>query len=65
MSSAKCARTSDIARNIKNGAYISMRKFHNYGSVIEDSIKAQQAEADRRLRLIQERRAKAKEISPK
>jgi hypothetical protein len=65
MSSAKCSRTSDIARNIKNGSYISMRKFHNYGSIVEDSILAQQAEADRRLRLIQERRAKANQIRPK
>jgi hypothetical protein len=65
MSSAKCSRTSDIARNVKDGVYISMRKFHNFGSVVEDSILAQQAEADRRVRLIQERRAKAKQIRPK
>lgn len=48
---------SDIARNIKNGAYVRMSKFANYGSVIEDSIQAQQQEADRRLKEIQAQRA--------
>ena len=55
---AKCARASQIARNVNNGAYVSMRKFANYGSVIEDSIKAQQAEADRRLAILTARKAK-------
>ena len=48
---------SDIARNVKNGAYVRMNKFANYGSVIEDSIQAQQQEADRRLKEIQAQRA--------
>ncbi|MCH1612674.1 MAG: hypothetical protein L7S72_05185 [Flavobacteriales bacterium] len=39
--------------NVKNGHYIRGAKFANYGSVIEDSIIAQQKEADRRLREIQ------------
>ena len=58
MSLAKSARTSQIARNVKSGVYVQMRKFANYGSVIEDSIFAQQAEADRKLRQIQAQRAK-------
>lgn len=57
MSLAKSARASQIARNVKSGVYIQMRKFANYGSIIEDSIFAQQAEADRRLREIQAQRA--------
>jgi hypothetical protein len=35
-------------------------KFANFGSVIEDSLIAQQKEADRRLREIQALRAKQK-----
>jgi|TARA_A100001515_G_C4563768_1_gene207465 hypothetical protein len=58
MSLAKSARASQIARNVKSGVYVQMRKFANYGSVIEDSIFAQQAEADRKLRQIQAQRAK-------
>ena len=44
--SSKCARTSEIARNLKNGVYVKMQKFANYGSIIEDSIFAQQRQAD-------------------
>ncbi len=58
MSLAKSARASQIARNVKSGVYVQMRKFANYGSVIEDSIFAKQAEADRKLRQIQAQRAK-------
>ena len=43
--------------NIKNGVYVRMTKFANYGSVIEDSIIAQQREADRRLKEIQAQRS--------
>ncbi len=58
MNSAKCATSSQIARNVKNGVYISMNRFANYGSVIEDSIFAQQREADRRLKEIQDKKKK-------
>ena len=43
--------------NVKNGVYVRMAKFANYGSVVEDSIQAQQREADRRLKEIQAQRA--------
>ena len=42
--------------SIKSGAYIKQFKFANYGSVVEDSIKAQQMQADRRLKEIQAQR---------
>ena len=57
MSLAKSARASEIARNVKSGTYVQMKKFANYGSVIEDSIFAQQREADLRLKQIQAQRA--------
>ena len=41
---------------VKSGAYIKQFKFANYGSVVEDSIKAQQRQADRRLKEIQAQR---------
>ena len=50
--SAKCARMSEVARNVKNGVYLSMQRFANYGSVVEDSIVAQQREADLKLQKI-------------
>ena len=53
MNLAKCAQATAIMNNVKNGHYIRGAKFANYGSVIEDSIIAQQKEADRRLREIQ------------
>ena len=43
MSLAKSARASQVARNVKNGYYIQMKKFANYG-------------ADRRLAEIQAQR---------
>ena len=55
---AKCARATSIMNNVKNGNYVSMSKFANFGSVVEDSIFAQQREADRRLKQIQAKRAK-------
>ena len=56
MSVAKSARNSTIMTNNKNGVYVRMARFANYGSVIEDSIIAQQKEADRRLAQIQAQR---------
>lgn len=50
--SAKCARMSEVARNVKNGVYLSMQRFANYGSVVEDSIVAQQKQADLKLEKI-------------
>ena len=52
------ARASHIASNIAKGAYIKQFKFANYGSVVEDSIKAQQRQADRRLAEIQAKKVK-------
>ena len=53
MNLAKCAQATAIMNNVKSGHYIRGAKFANYGSVIEDSLIAQQKEADRRLREIQ------------
>lgn len=57
MSNSTSSRSSSIMHNIKNGAYVRMTKFANYGSVVEDSIFSQQREADRRLKEIQAQRA--------
>ena len=51
---------SSIALKISNGAYVNNSSFSDFGSVVTDSIMAQQAEADRRLKQIQERRKKSK-----
>jgi hypothetical protein len=51
-------RKSSIMSRVKSGAYIKQFKFANYGSVVEDSIKAQQRQADRRLLQIQAQRAR-------
>jgi hypothetical protein len=56
MSTAKSTRTSTIMSNIKNGVYVRMSRFANYGSVVEDSIFAQQREADRKLKQLQAQR---------
>lgn len=56
MSRKTSARSSSIMTNVKNGVYVRMQKFANYGSVVEDSIYAQQREADRRLKEIQAQR---------
>tara|TARA_Y100000361_G_scaffold91274_1_gene81325 strand:+ start:2800 stop:2976 length:177 start_codon:yes stop_codon:yes gene_type:complete len=48
------SQNSAIINNVLSGAYVSMRKFANYGSVIEDSIIAQQREFEKKLRAIQE-----------
>jgi len=60
MSIAKNARASQVMTDISNGKYTCVNKrgkFANFGSVITDSIFAQQAEADRRLKEIQAERA--------
>ena len=56
MSRKTSARSSSIMTNVKNGVYVRMQKFANFGSVVEDSIYAQQREADRRLKEIQAQR---------
>ena len=56
MSISSNARASQIARNVKSGHYVKNAKFHNYGSVVEDSIFAQQREADARLALLKAQR---------
>tara|TARA_B100000214_G_scaffold207356_1_gene150367 strand:+ start:251 stop:454 length:204 start_codon:yes stop_codon:yes gene_type:complete len=53
MSIAKNARCSQIMRDIQNGKYVKNNKFHNYGSIPEDSIYyhtmlAQKAEANKK-----------------
>jgi hypothetical protein len=58
MNIAKCAQATSIMNKIKNGHYIRGAKWMGFGSVIEDSLFAQQAETDRRLREIQLRKAK-------
>ena len=56
MSIAKNAHCSEIARNVAGGKYVKNNRFHNFGSVVEDSIVAQQMEADQRLLKIQAQR---------
>ncbi|MFT6497737.1 MAG: hypothetical protein ACJATM_001360 [Alphaproteobacteria bacterium] len=53
------ARASHFASNISKGTYIKQFKFAKYGSVVEDSIKAQQRQADRRLAEIQAGKVKS------
>lgn len=48
------ALKSQIANNVLSGVYIKQRKFANWGSVIEDSIFAQQKEFERKLAIIQQ-----------
>jgi len=45
---------SNIANNVINGNYIMQRKWNNFGSVIEDSIFAQQREFQRKLVMLQQ-----------
>lgn len=52
MSIAKNARASQVMTDIQNGKWTSVNKrgkFANFGSVVTDSLFAQQAEAERRL----------------
>ena len=50
MNIAKCAQATSIMNNVKSGHYIRGAKFANFGSVVEDSIIAQQRAADLRLK---------------
>tara|TARA_R110000824_G_scaffold374147_2_gene564650 strand:+ start:1305 stop:1709 length:405 start_codon:yes stop_codon:yes gene_type:complete len=56
MSIAKNARCSQIIREVEGGKFVKNSKFHSFGSVVEDSIFAQQKEADRRLLELQAQR---------
>lgn len=59
MSIAKNARASQVMIDISNGKYTSVNKrgkFANFGSVITDSLFAQQAEAQQRLAQIKSAR---------
>jgi hypothetical protein len=53
------SKQSDHNRKNKARASIPRANFRDYGSVVEDSLFAQQREADERLRLIQLNRASA------
>ena len=57
MNIAKCAQATSIMNNVKSGHYIRGAKFANFGSVVEDSILAQQMEADRRLQALRAKKA--------
>lgn len=56
MSIASNARASSIMSKSTKGHYVKQFKFANFGSVVEDSIQAQQAQADARLAEIQSQR---------
>jgi len=56
MSIASNARASSIMTKATKGHYVKQNKFHDFGSIIEDSIIGQQMEADRRLKEIQAQR---------
>ncbi|HBY69009.1 MAG TPA: hypothetical protein DEG69_15450 [Flavobacteriaceae bacterium] len=51
---------SAISTNISNGTYVRNSKFANFGSVVEDSIMAQQREYALRLKAIQAERERKK-----
>ena len=57
MSSATSSRISQIMKNMETGKYQKQFKFANYGSVVEDSIVAQQMYADQKLKEIQFQRS--------
>ena len=57
MNIAKCAQATSIMNNVKNGHYIRGAKFANFGSVVEDSIFAQQREAERKLEQLRMKKA--------
>lgn len=48
------ALKSHIANNVINGTYIMQRKWHDFGSFVEDSIFSQQKEFERKLLIIQQ-----------
>ena len=56
MSIASNARASSIMSKATKGHDVKQSKFQNYGTIIEDSLMSQQAEADRRLKIIQAER---------
>jgi hypothetical protein len=56
MSTASNARASQIARDVERGKYVKQFKFANYGTIVEDSLQAQQVRADARLLEIQAQR---------
>jgi len=56
MSIASNARASSIMSKASKGVYVKQSKFADFGSVVEDSIFAQQAQADKRLAEIQAQR---------
>jgi hypothetical protein len=60
MSSATSSRISQIMRNMESGKYRKQFKFANFGSVVEDSIVAQQMYADQKLKQIQFQRSQRK-----
>ena len=60
MSIAKHARASEIMSKATSGHYVKNNRFHNFGSVLTDTLMGQQAEADRRLAIIIAKRNKAK-----
>jgi len=53
---SKNSRISQIMKNMESGKYQKQFKFANFGSVVEDSIVAQQAQADQKLKEIQAQR---------
>lgn len=57
MNIAKCAQATSIMNNVKSGHYIRGAKFANFGSVVEDSIIAQQRAADLRLKELRAQKA--------
>jgi len=54
---SKNSRISQIMKNMESGKYQKQFKFANFGSVVEDSIVAQQAQADQKLKEIQAQRS--------
>ena len=52
--------TSSIANKMTNGTYVRNSKFAEFGSVIEDSIMAQQREFELRLLAIQAKKDRKK-----
>jgi hypothetical protein len=56
MSIASNARASSIMSKASKGVYVRQSKFHDFGSIVEDSIIGQQQRADRRLAEIQAQR---------
>jgi len=57
MNIAKCAQATSIMNNVKSGHYIRGAKFANFGSVVEDSIIAQQRAADLKLKELRAQKA--------